>query len=450
MSRNWVTLAFQRLLGLVTEIRPDELQTTLRLAARIFLVMVAYYLLKPTREALILADGSAELRSYAVAFQAGLMFLVLPLYSHFSRRYAGEGIFVGVTLFFISNLGLFYFLGTGGARLGLVFFIWLGIFNVTQIAQFWALAAHVHTVQSGQRLFAFIALGGSLGAVVGSQLAEWLFEVLGPFQLMLVAMGVLFSAIFAGGKLPGRAEGDREGRPTGIGALLGGLVPVLRSPYLRKIALFVVLLNCINTIGEFILAEMVVGHVEATLSPGESKEARIGAFYADFFAWVNLLTLLFQLFLVSRLYRTIGVQGALLVLPLIALSGYMLMAFFPVFAVVRVIKVLENSTDYSIQTTTRHVLFLPETTDGKYAGKTTIETLFWRMGDLLQAGVVFLGVSYLGFKTSDFALFNLGLAVLWLLVAFRIARSYQVLAGPLNADGPYAGVRKTPATAARK
>ena len=440
MTQNLLNAGMRRLLRPITEVHDHELGTTLRLTVRIFLVMVAYYLLKPTREALILADGSAELRSYAVAAQALLLLLILPFYSYFSRRHVGEGLFVGVTLFFISNLVIFYFLGVSGVSLGLVFFIWLGIFNVTQVAQFWALAADIHSVESGQRLFALIALGGSLGALVGSQVAEQLFEVLGPFQIMLVAVGVLVAGILVGMGIrrdEERGERRRESPASGYQALLGGLAPVLRDPYLRLIALFVVMLNCINTTGEFILADLVVAHVEESLVEGESKGALIGSFYADFFFWVNLLSLLFQLFLVSRLYRFVGVQGALLILPLIALSGYALMAFIPIFAVVRAVKILENGTDYSIQTTTRHVLFLPLTVEGKYDGKTAIETLFWRTGDLLQAGVVFIGVSYLGFATQQFALVNMLLAALWVIVALRIGQRYKALACPVDKSGYY-------------
>jgi AAA family ATP:ADP antiporter len=396
--------------------------------------MLAYYLLKPTREAMILTDGSAEVRSYAVAVQALILLFVLPMYSFFSRRKVGEGLFTGVTLFFISNLILFYVLGYNEVSIGVAFFIWLGIFIIAQTAQFWALAAHIHTVEAGQRLFALIAFGGSLGALIGSQIAEKLFDIVGPFQLMLVAAGILALAILLGGdkKEWHYTRDRREQKRTDLRYLLGGIAHVFSDRYLRLIALFVVLLNCINSTGEFILADMVVKHVEANLGEGQDKGSLIGAFYADFYFWVNLLTLLFQLFVVSRLYRLIGVQGAILILPIIAFSGYALMAFLPIFAIVRIVKILENSTDYSIQSTTRHALFLPVTVEAKYDGKTAIETLFWRTGDLLQAGLVFVGTAILGFATREFALINMGLAAFWILVAFRIGRHYRELACPIE------------------
>lgn len=436
MTRDGMATASHRLLSLVTRVDRHELNGTLKLTVRIFLVMLAYYLLKPTREALVLSDGGAELRSYAVGAQAALLLLILPVYAYFSHRHVGERLFIGVTLFFVSNLFVFYLLGVNGASLGLAFFIWLGVFNVTQIAQFWALAAHLHTVESGQRLFALIALGGSGGALAGSQVAEGLFAVLGPYQIMLVAAAVLLFSIIAGiGVGRGSVAHNRKAEPpAGYRAFFGGVGTVLADPYLRLIALFVVLLNCINSTGEFILADLVVSHVDSTLAEGGGRGGRIGAFYADFFFWVNLLSLLFQLFLVSRLYRFVGVRGALLVLPLIAVSGYALMAFIPIFAIVRAVKILENSTDYSIQTTTRHVLFLPVTLEGKYEGKTTIETLFWRLGDLLQAGLVFIGTTFIGFSVQQFAFLNLGLAVVWVIVASRIGHLYRCLACPAEAE----------------
>ena len=108
--------------------------------------------------------------------------------------------------------------------------------------------------------------------------------------------------------------------------------------------------------------------------------------------WQNLLGLLIQLFLVSRIFKWIGVRGALFILPCIAFGGYALLAAIPTLAVVRLTKLAENSTDYSLMNTVRHALFLPTTREAKYKAKAAVDTFFVRTGDALQGLIVYVGV----------------------------------------------------------
>jgi ATP:ADP antiporter, AAA family len=172
-----------------------------------------------------------------------------------------------------------------------------------------------------------------------------------------------------------------------------------------------------------------VEHFNALAGEAGGAGPMIGMFYADFYFWVNLLSLTFQALLVSRLYRWVGVGRTLLVLPLVATLGYALLVIVPVFALVRLVKIAENSVDYSIQNTTRHALFLPVDVDSKYAGKTTIDSFFWRLGDLSQAGVVYVGATLLGMHIVGFVTLNLVLSLIWLTVAIAICRRYRLMAG---------------------
>jgi ATP:ADP antiporter, AAA family len=134
---------------------------------------------------------------------------------------------------------------------------------------------------------------------------------------------------------------------------------------------------------------------------------------------------LVQVFLVARVIHRIGVGGAVLVLPLVSLAGYGLVAFLPVFSLIRIVKIMENSTNYSLMNTARHALYLPVSTAQKYEGKTAIETFFWRFGDLLQAGAIYAGLHWLRFDIWQFALLNAALSLAWLTVAWRLARLFR-------------------------
>jgi ATP:ADP antiporter, AAA family len=139
---------------------------------------------------------------------------------------------------------------------------------------------------------------------------------------------------------------------------------------------------------------------------------------------VNLVGLTVQLFIVSRVLKYFGVRFALMILPVIALFGYAILAFVPILALVRVVKVAENATDYSIQNTVRNVLFLPTSRDQKYKAKQAIDSFFVRGGDVLSALLVFVGTTMLGLSANGFARINLVLAAVWIVLALAIGREY--------------------------
>jgi hypothetical protein len=199
---------------------------------------------------------------------------------------------------------------------------------------------------------------------------------------------------------------------------------VLGNRYLRLIAALVVLLNVVNTTGEYIVARLLTAHVAsiAAVTPGFDKQAFIGGFSGDYQFWVNVTALLLQAFVTSRLMRFRGMHGVLLALPLIALGGYSLVAAGVGFGVVRWIKTAENATDYSIMNTARQLLWLPTTREEKYKAKQAIDTFFVRGGDVLSAGVVYMGTAILHFGPDQFAMANVVLTLAWIGIALLLLR----------------------------
>jgi AAA family ATP:ADP antiporter len=210
----------------------------------------------------------------------------------------------------------------------------------------------------------------------------------------------------------------------------GGFQLILTDRYLRLIALLVIIVNVVNTIGEFLLGKLVVAQVARTIASGAAagltKAQLIGIFYGDFFGWVNLLSFLIQLLLVSRIFKKVGVQGALFVLPLVSFATYGAAVLMPVLGAVVLGKMLENSTDYSLQNTVRHALFLPTSREAKYKAKQVTDAFCWRLGDVLQAVVVFAGV-HLSLGVSQFAMVNQVLVIVWLALVVGICREHRKL-----------------------
>jgi AAA family ATP:ADP antiporter len=210
----------------------------------------------------------------------------------------------------------------------------------------------------------------------------------------------------------------------------GAFRAVLSNRYLLMIAALVLLLNLVNTTGEYLLGRTVSRAATAAVALGEavSEQQFIGSFFSNFQLAVNLTGLLVQLFLVSRVLKYFGVRLALLALPLIALGGYTLLAVYPILGVIRWAKTIENATDYSLNNTVRNVLFLPTTREEKYKAKQVVDAFCQRAGDVLSAGLVFVGTSVLALTITQFALVNLGFVALWLILAVAIGRGYARLA----------------------
>jgi ATP:ADP antiporter, AAA family len=283
-------------------------------------------------------------------------------------------------------------------------------------------------------------VGASLGAWVGAILAARIFHAFGAYGMMMLASAGLLICIVLSHISNHRdrqmdSGGDAIKAETPLDRK-GGFKLVLTQRYLLLIAILTVVLNISNTTGEYMFGRLVTEHAKAIMASagGTMKlDELIARTYGEFFGWVNLLGLVFQLFLVSRIFRYIGVRGALFILPCISLGVYGLIAAVPILRIVRFGKILENSTDYSIQNTTRHALFLPTSREAKYKAQAAIETFFWRAGDVLQAAVVF-GGSLLAWNVRHYAGVNIVLALVWLWVAWAIYREHKRMVPNENAE----------------
>ena len=352
------------------------------------------------------------------------------------KRLDGERLLQAVTVFFAFNMLCFSAAAYFGISTSFTFFVWVSIFGAMMIAQFWAFAADTFNLKSGQRLFPVIMVGANLGALAGAKFAPIAVNALQPVGLMMVATLVLAAtAVLAGPARAATPEGSRAVSPEHGAApakLLGGIELVLRDRYLLLVALFIVLLNWINTTGEYsprrhgesATPTRASRHRPArwprtsssppstatTISGPRSSDSR-----SSCCSWRACIA-------------GSGSAGALMVLPVIAALGYGLMAFVPIFSIIRLVKIGEDSVNNSLMNTTRQALFLPVDRDAKYEGKTAIDTFFWRVGDLIQAGVVFAGLHWLDWTATNFALLNFALALVWIGLAFAIGREFRALA----------------------
>jgi AAA family ATP:ADP antiporter len=433
----------ERLLNIFTEVRAGEATTALLLTLDVFLLLTAYYLLKTVREPLILAvPGGAELKSYSAAGQALLLVGVVRAYAWLAKRYGRLLLLTITSLFFASNLVVFFFLDRLQVPLGVPFYLWVGCFSLTVIAQFWSFATDVYTPEQGKRLFAIVGVGSSLGAIFGAEIAGKLFVPLGTSWMMLLAGAVILVCTglirIIDARESARAKLAEEAPEAPVGGT-GGFTLIMRDRYLLLIAVLALLLNWVNSTGEYVLDRTLLADANQRLADGTAGglavKQIIGVFKANYFFWVNTIGAVLQLFFVSRVFKFLGLRAALLVMPIIAFGGYTTMAFFPLLYLVKAAKIAENSIDYSLQNTAKQMLYLPLSREAKYNAKAAIDTVFVRAGDVMSAVVVWAG-SRLAFGTRTFAMVNMGLIGVWLALVWTIGkRFHQRTAEAAEKDG---------------
>jgi AAA family ATP:ADP antiporter len=422
----------EKLLSIISDVRPGEGLGALVLTLNLVVLLGSYYLLKIVRESLILAEGGAEIKAYSSAAQALILFGVVPLYGWIGTKLNRVRLLRFSTLFFASNLLIFFALGRAGVRVAIPYYIWVGIFNVFSVAQLWSFATDLVTEEQGKRLFPLFGVGASIGAVGGAALAARIIKPLGPFNLMLLAaVGLVLCALLTriAGYLLVRHGGEREREKDKetLGAI-GGFQLLLSDHYLMLIAILTTLLNIVTVSGDYIFGKLLLEQTNVIVGSGphllKARQVFIGAYYAQYYEWTNILSFAIQTFLVSRIFKRIGIRGSLFVLPAISLATFISIFSFPVLGVVRALKVAENSTLYSLQNTVRHALLLPTSREAKYKAKAAIDTFCVRIGDVLQAGIIFIGTA-LHFALRSFAAVSLVIVAVWFFVAFRLYQEHK-------------------------
>jgi len=438
---------FFRFLRLFVDIRHGEAIKAFLLTLNIFVLLYAYYILKPIREVLLLVDKDAPaIKSYLSGAQAVLFIFVIKAFSRLSSRVPRHVLITWTTSFFISNIAVFYILNLSGIpvkTMGIIFFVWIGIFNWFVVAQFWGFANDLYADEAGRRIFPLIGFGATLGAFLGTRM-KWLRELVGEnweYKLMVIAGAILGICIALAIIIHKRevrqakqtappAEREAKARiqeqPLKAG---GGFRLIFMSRYLLLIALVIGIYNFINATGEYIFTDVVTrGALKAVATAaagGPDMRQIIHNVFMEYQGLTNLIALVIQLFLVSRIFRWVGIGGALLFLPGIALFGYGYMAFGVSLLLVKWVKSLENGTDYSLMRTTKAALFLVTPREEKYKAQVAIDTFFVRGGDTIAALAVLVGTGILSVAIERFAFVNVIAVLIWIALSVLIIKEHK-------------------------
>jgi len=311
------------------------------------------------------------------------------------------------------------------------------------VTQFWVFTTGSFNVKSGKRIFPVILIGASLGGLIGSKIAGDVIDTMGLGSGLYVASIVIgctaMLPYISRSLVPPESMcvNCGRGRSSGNKSLLGGISIVFKSKFMILIALYALLLNIINSTGEFLFAESLLFKAnELGLIDQEQRERYIGSVYANFSFWTTAIALFFQMFIVSRIIILCGMSTAIMMTPIMITVLYSMGGFFPIFSFIYIMKTIDNCLDYSITNTVRQTLFLPATHQEKFEAKTAIDTLFWRAGDLIQAGIIYVALHWFSWGVKELAIVCGLLGLAWVYIARRLAVEYRVRLNQQSHEAP--------------
>jgi len=389
-------------------------------------LFLAYYALRPVRDAVAASSG---VRNLPWLFTGTLltMLVVSPLFAALVKRFPRQ-VFISITYrFFASNLLLFavflYF--TDGEIQRWVehtFFIWLSVFNLFVVSVFWSLMVDIWNNEQSKRLFALLAAGATAGGLFGSIITKTSIAYLDRAWLMLIAIVFLEIALLATRRLiqfssqsPQSTQNQAEEHIGG--SMWAGLSHTLSNPYLAGIALFILFSTVTATLLYFQAVDFAAKATQQTSSHIQ--------FFANIDLWVNAISLVLQVFFTSRLIKYIGITAVLCFLPLVTLLGFAYLALAPSMLAITLAQIARRIANFSLARPVREILFTACSREDRYKAKNFIDTVVYRSGDQIGSWGYFALLS-LGLVVTQIPLLAMVLCVAWLINSMWLGRQHAV------------------------
>jgi ATP:ADP antiporter, AAA family len=413
---------FLRLLRKVVDVKADEVRALGLGFLYYFLIFSSYYVIRPIRDDIGAANGIEKLPwlftgTLVAMLIANTFFAALVV--KFSRRH-----FIPITYrVLILNLLIFFVLLLTISKehqvwVGRVFFVWTSVFNLFVVSVFWAFMVDVFSTDQGKRLFGFISVGGTLGAILGAAITAGLVQRIGSLNLLLVSAVLLelgaqcvrlFPTTFAE---PATKEKAFEELPVG-GRIWSGITHSIRSPYLLGICAYMFFYAGTSTLLYF----QQIGIAEHAFTDSSARTA----FFAQIDLIVNILTVLAQLFLAGRLLKWLGVGVTLAILPALSLIGFAAMGAAPTLSLLVVFLVVRRAANFAIARPARETLFTVISKEDKYKAKNLIDTFVYRTADQVAAWSSPV-TGWLGLGLAGVSLIAAPIAAIWFFVSLWLGR----------------------------
>ena len=420
------SLIVKRILEKIVDVRPNEIRALWLGFVFHFLILTGYYIMRPIRDSI--AAGS-RLETLPWMFTATLVAMLIAntLFAAIVARMSRRKFIPLAYTFFIFNLALFFVLmrtcpPTQQVWIGRALYVWVSVFNLFNTAIFWAFMTDLFTVEQGKRLYGFIAVGGSLGGILGPYITARYVRDIGPANLLAVAaiMFVIASLLvqFFPSRFTDKNEAQTREEPIG-GSIWSGITHIGRSPYLLGLAASMLLYTTTSTWAYF---------QQSDLAREALKDANARTvFLANLDMWVNSITVVIQIFLTGRLLKWFGVGFTLVAMPFVSMIGFAAMGIAPSLALLAVFQVARRVAAYALMRPSREILFTVLRREDKYKVKSVTDTLGYRTGDQIGAWS-YGGLNALGLGLPSISFVAVPVVAGWCALCFWLGKKQSELA----------------------
>jgi AAA family ATP:ADP antiporter len=417
-----------RVLDKIVDVKPREVRALWLGFVFHFLILTGYYIMRPIRDS-IAAGNRLETLPWMFTATLVAMLIANALFAAIVARMPRRKFIPLAYGFFIFNLALFFVLmrtcpPAQQVWIGRALYVWVSVFNLFNTAIFWAFMTDLFTVEQGKRLYGFIAVGGSLGGVLGPFITARYVQNLGPANLLMVAALMFFVAGFLVRFFPSNfTNGNKtvqkqQEEPIG-GSIWSGITHIAGSPYLLGLAASMLLYTTTSTWAYFQQSDLT----RAALKDSAARTV----FLAHLDMWVNSITVLIQIFLTGRLLKWFGVGFTLVAMPFVSMIGFGAMGIAPSLALLAFFQVARRVAAYALMRPSREILFTVLRREDKYKVKSVTDTLGYRTGDQIGAWS-YDGLHALGLDLSKISFVAVPVVAGWCGLSLWLARKQRVLA----------------------
>jgi AAA family ATP:ADP antiporter len=416
---------FSRIVRALTKVEPNELRATVLSFLFVFILMTAYFILRPVRDAMA-SDWSRAEVSWLWTSTFIFSVIAVTVYGGVISRIRFSRVVPGVYGFFATTFALFYFGSTFVANptvVDKVFYVWLSVFSLFHVSVFWSFMSGLYSKKQAPRLFAIIGTGASVGAIVGPSIPTFFVDDIGTMNLLWIAAGLLLipiPIIAALEKLKvtelGNAELNadlRHARQLGKNPFSGFLL-FIKNPYLLGIGAFILMYVTMNTFIFMELREMLAEF-------DREQRTRI---WGGIDLTVNTLTVVTAIFVTGRLTTRFGMSATLALIPALMVGGWLIVAVIPLLVVLIGLQIARRAGNYAITRPGREMLFTQVDAETRFKAKPVIDIVVYRGGDMVTAWVHTGLKETLSFGLPGIALLGAIIAAAWAMTGAYLGRQY--------------------------
>lgn len=415
-----------KLINLLTRMKPNEIRATLLSFAFVFLLMTAYFILRPVRDAMS-SDWSDTELSWLWTSTFFSSFLAVSLYGEIISRIKFNYVVPGVYVFFSITFFAFNFLSLiliDQDFINKIFYVWLSVFSLFHVSVFWSFISNIFSKEQAPRLFGFIASGASIGAILGPSIPILFANQVGTMNLLIIAGIILLIPVPLISWLEKIKFSELQNHNIDIDVhkntirkdFLSGFSSLIKNPYLISISLFILFYVVMNTFVYFELRKLLIDF---------DRDART-QIWASIDLIVNILAIVTAIFFTSRITTRFGMPATLSLIPTIMILGWIVVAISPILLFLIGLQIIRRAGNYSITKPGREMLFTLVDNEARYKVKPVIDIVVYRGGDMLTAWFYTFLTATVGLGLSGISIIATIIASFWALTGLYLGNRYSI------------------------